>query len=86
MKKTLITAVASVILFSGSAFAATEIASSETDGLTYVGEISTSGRTSMACNDKLSKIADSKGADYYHVTNVGHQGQDGITFTAKLYK
>ncbi|MCS3431495.1 DUF1471 domain-containing protein [Klebsiella sp. BIGb0407] len=86
MKKLLIPAALSVLMLSNASFAATEIAGSEVNGLAYVGEISTSGRTSLSCTNKLSKIADSKGADYYHVTSVSHQGQDNISFQAKLYK
>ncbi|MCS2164521.1 YdgH/BhsA/McbA family protein [Scandinavium manionii] len=88
MKKTMCTLILMTLSF--SSFAATEIRTSEMANMKEkIGEISVDiedGTLDEAIS-QLSKKADEKGANYYHITSAGMEGTGAdVRATAEIYK
>lgn len=84
MKKLAVLLVTTIVSF--SSFAATEISKNEAKDLIKVGEIEITDRTFKLCSDKISKIADEKGAEYYVITGFLQEGNgDNISVSGDLY-
>lgn len=84
MKKLAVLLVTTIVSF--SSFAATEISKNEAKDLIKVGNIEITDRTFNLCSDKISKIADEKGAEYYVITGMLQEGNgDNISVSGDLY-